>query len=95
MPAEPDGDKLEAELYAEAFERCFNNLPPEDRNLLMTYYGVPEESRLVARKVVAEQLNVRWGALRVRIHRIKDKLAKCVKSELARLREDYSGPLPM
>jgi len=93
LAAGPDSDELEAELRAEALDRCLSKLTKEHRRLLINYYREQKESKITRRKAMAKTLDLRGNTLRVRVHRIRAKLEGCVRSELAHLRGDYAGPL--
>lgn len=88
LAAGPDEDALEAELRAAALDRCLSKLTVEHRSLIMNYYREQRQSKIDRRKAIANKLDLRRGALRARVFRIRAKLEQCVRSELARLRKD-------
>jgi DNA-binding winged helix-turn-helix (wHTH) protein/DNA-directed RNA polymerase specialized sigma24 family protein len=61
----------------ECLEKCLLNLSVEDRTLLLKYYE-SKESKIGSRKQLAVQLGIAPNALRLRVHRIRSKLGKCV-----------------
>lgn len=78
----------ENEHYLEALNRCINKLSEADQNLILTYYQWRGQARIDNRKKLATELNLPPVFLRMRVHRIRLRLKKCIKEELARLYED-------
>ena len=54
------------------------NLPAENREMIVEYYQEEKRAKIDKRKVLAEQFGVPLNALRIRAHRIRAKLEDCV-----------------
>lgn len=72
--------KLERQL--ECLETCLEQLPPETRKLVVSYYD--EGAAIEHRHLLAQSLGVTSEALRVRVHRIRRTLEQCVSDCLSR-----------
>lgn len=75
--AERIDDQLASERRLECLDRCMGRLSPEDRELLKSYYLI-EEKHIQNRRILAEQLGTTLPHLRVRMHRIKERIRACV-----------------
>jgi RNA polymerase sigma factor (sigma-70 family) len=66
-------------------EVCLNQLPPADKELLLRFYREETEAKakIDGRKSLAEELGLSDNALRLRLFRLREKLAACVKKCLA------------
>lgn len=62
----------------ECFELCLEGLPPENRALILDYYRAEKSSKIKLRKQLAEKLGTPINALRIRAHRIRLQLERCV-----------------
>ncbi len=60
------------------FDRCLDSLPPESRNLIMTYYEEERRAKIELRQELAERLQIPLNALRIRAHRIRVNLERCI-----------------
>lgn len=70
-----DTGVAEKEKQFKAMYDCINQLSKENRSIiLLDLEEVPQAE-------ISEIIGVSYEALRTRIHRIKDKLSKCVKNE--------------
>lgn len=72
-----DSERLEIEAWC--LEECMARLSPENRNLLLRYYGADGRARIEQRKLLAEELGIAPNALRIRAYRIRAELEKCLK----------------
>ncbi|HEV7680652.1 MAG TPA: hypothetical protein VGO68_00900 [Pyrinomonadaceae bacterium] len=68
----------EREREFECFDACMGQLPEENAQLLMRYYEGEKQSKIKNRKLLAEGLGITLDALRIRAHRIRRELRKCV-----------------
>ena len=59
-------------------EKCVAALPPETRGLILAYYEGEEGVKIKNRKRLAEVFEISLSRLRLRIHRIREKLETCV-----------------
>lgn len=67
-----------SELRSECLEKCLESLPAESRKLVISYYEGEEREKIKNRNLMAEQMGVSLNSLRIRLHRIREKLEKCV-----------------
>lgn len=82
--AQPYADALrqqEAELEQLQIDRrldwlaaCLGQLPAESRELILDYYRGERSERIRHRKQMAERLGIPQNALRIRVHRIRERL---------------------
>jgi DNA-directed RNA polymerase specialized sigma24 family protein len=80
-PTPPDEDPRR-----ECLERCLRELSAENLQLIVQYYQQNEQSRIEARRNLAEQLAIPPNALRIRAHRIRARLQSCVEDCVRRQR---------
>jgi DNA-directed RNA polymerase specialized sigma24 family protein len=67
------------ELRHQCLEKCLATLVKPNREFILRYYQGDESERIDGRKKLAESLGVAIEALRMRAHRIKSLLQKCVR----------------
>ena len=60
-------------------EKCVEELTPVNRELIELYYRKDKQEKIEARKELGQRLKLTENALRVRAHRIRATLEKCVK----------------
>jgi RNA polymerase sigma factor (sigma-70 family) len=82
----PSIDKL---IQEEAYDReitalreCLEELPERERKLLFEYYSFTTNAKFGDRKKLADKLNLNVNALRVKIHRIRTHLARCIRNKI-------------
>jgi RNA polymerase sigma factor (sigma-70 family) len=71
-------DRARRERKLECLEACAEELPPETRKLIISYYEGEESVKIRNRKRIAEDLGIELNNLRIRVHRIRERLEKCV-----------------
>lgn len=76
--------KRESERRLQCLESCTEKLPPETRQLIISYYEEEEGAKISNRRRLAEALGLPINALRIRVHRIRAKLEKCLTDCLSR-----------
>ncbi len=76
--------KQEAERRLACLELCVEKLPPETRQLVISYYEDEKGTKIGNRRRLAEAMGVPMNALRIRVHRIRAKLENCVTECLSR-----------
>lgn len=59
-------------------DACLDALPPETRALVIDYHQGEKGARIENRARLAARLGVTAGALRIRLHRIRDSLEQCL-----------------
>lgn len=62
----------------DCFRACLHELPLDQRRLIVDYYCEDERSRIEQRKVLAAALQIPLNALRIRAHRLRSQLDKCI-----------------
>lgn len=62
----------------ECLERCLEQLPPNNRDLVLRYYQQEKKAKIEHRKSLATELGIAVNALRIRAHRIRLVLQQCV-----------------
>ena len=74
----------------ECMEACFAALPPETRRMMVDYCTVDKASKRRAREALAERLGMSVNSLRIRVHRLREQLERCVTNCLNRQDETKS-----
>lgn len=84
IPAEPliVDDQKDARLGC--LDHCLDKLPVESRTLILGYHHDERRAKIDRRKQLADGLGIPLNALRIRAHRIRIGLEKCVKDCLVR-----------
>lgn len=75
--AAPMPEAIEDERQA-CFEHCLQELPPENRQLILQYYQDDRRTKINNRLALTEHLGIPLNALRSRVQRIRDRLEQCV-----------------
>lgn len=60
------------------FDRCLGKLSAADRKNLLRYYDDAGARTIEARRKLADELGISTNVLRVRMHRLRDRLEQCV-----------------
>jgi DNA-directed RNA polymerase specialized sigma24 family protein len=68
-----------AEARLECLDGCLAELPAETRELLLRYYRGEAGAKIEERRMLAMQLGVSPGTLRIRLHRLRLRLEGCVR----------------
>ena len=58
--------------------KCLNTLEPEDRELVLAYYQKDGQAKIRLRRQLAQARGIDVNALRVKMHRVRGWLAKCI-----------------
>lgn len=66
------------DLRLECFRKCLEKLDPASRELIVNYYGEEKRDKVGYRREIAERLTVSLNTLRIRTHRIRARLERCV-----------------
>jgi DNA-directed RNA polymerase specialized sigma24 family protein len=77
-PSESEMPGLESDVGQGCLERCLRCLPPQDKDIVLTYYQEEGLAKIRHRAMVARQLKISSNALRLKIHRITLRLRECV-----------------
>lgn len=77
LPDLPAKSEKDTEQRHECLELCIDKLSPVNRKLIMSYYGEAQANEDQRRKLAA-RMELEPNALWVRVHRIREKLRRCV-----------------
>jgi DNA-directed RNA polymerase specialized sigma24 family protein len=96
-PAPPPAiprDDVEEE-YA-CLEQCMRTFPPDQKRVLIEYYQGEKRAKINNRKRLAREMGIALNALRIRAHRLRAGLQRCVEECLGRAGkgETYRSPDP-
>ena len=69
---------MEKEVMSACLRECLQKSRPEERELLLRYYGEGEKGQLKERLEMAASLGCSINALRLQVHRLKEKLRVCI-----------------
>lgn len=69
----------EHHLRRNCLNKCLVKLSDDDRSIVVQYYASEERTNIGKRQQLAEQLRLTANTLRVRAHRIRQRLQKCVQ----------------
>jgi DNA-directed RNA polymerase specialized sigma24 family protein len=62
------------------FDRCFDSLSPENRQLILDYYQEERGAKIQLRQQLADRMHIQLNALRIRAHRIRMSLEACISA---------------
>lgn len=62
----------------ECLHKCLSELPVQQRDLVMDYYVNEKREKIDSRQQLASELGISLNGLRIRAHRIRLSLEKCV-----------------
>lgn len=82
-PIEPRDQHIELEAQLACLDACAERLLPETRKMILSYYEGKERARIENRRRLAEGLGVPMNSLRIRVHRVREKLEGCLVDCLA------------
>ena len=71
---EPDDERMKV------LQECLERLAPDHRALILDYHEGERRERIENRREIAERLGIPLNALRIRVHRIRTKLERCVET---------------
>jgi DNA-directed RNA polymerase specialized sigma24 family protein len=71
-----------AELLDECLSHCLRELEPDEAQLVLDYYRGNKREKIDNRKGLAQGGDVAPNTLRVRVHRIRARLERCIKRRL-------------
>lgn len=81
-PVAPGTGDEENDDRAAALQECLERLKPEMRELILEYYEGTGRERIESRQAMAARLGVPMNAIRIRAHRIRMRLERCVWKRL-------------
>lgn len=68
----------ELEINLACLDRCLAELPSRSREIAIDYYQYDKKAKIDHRATLALRLGIAAGTLRLRAHRIRESLEKCV-----------------
>lgn len=80
----PQGLRQEAPEYVEpemrvlCLDQCLESLSSDNRRLILDYYQEERRAKIELRQEIADRLQIPLNALRIRAHRIRLNLEKCI-----------------
>src|SRR6185503_84361 len=75
-PPVPDLDDYEEEYVG--LESCIGHLPARSRDLVLQYYEHEQQDKISQHQRLADRLGIGLNALRIRAHRARQVLRKCI-----------------
>lgn len=79
-----DTEDADAAARFECLDMCLEALPTDQRELVLAYFAEEKGAKIDNRKQMAARLGIEINALRIRVHRIRTKLERCVKACVSR-----------
>jgi DNA-directed RNA polymerase specialized sigma24 family protein len=76
--------KEDDDLWLISLRECLNNLPEEDRELIIEYYQEDKQAKIDSRKALAARLGISTNTLFSRAKRIRDRLERSVTNSIER-----------
>lgn len=76
---QPNDDDDDRETPMRCLERCLDTLAAAQRALVVGFYRGEGGAKIAARKRFAARLGITVNALRIRAHRLRGRLAACVR----------------
>lgn len=73
-------------------EACLGSLHDNERRILLVYHKGEGQTRIRGRKALAEELGVQPNALRIRVHRLRQRMETCVKNRRADVTDPADSP---
>jgi len=78
VDAESEFEDTEYERRQRCFDQCLSKLTAENRKLILGYYREEGRAKIDLRKQLAAGLRIPLNALRIRAHRIRTYLERCI-----------------
>ena len=69
---------VEPEPRVICFDQCLDSLTAEHRKLIVGYYQEERRAKIELRQELADSLQIPLNALRIRAHRIRQRLEQCI-----------------
>src|SRR5262245_3587280 len=84
VPGTTDGNATE-QIHL-CLDRCLDRLAPHARQLIEQYYAEEKQAKISLRRLIARQMGVSAGNLRLRALRIRARLQECINQCLSEAR---------
>jgi DNA-directed RNA polymerase specialized sigma24 family protein len=75
-----ESEPANEECHIECLRSCLQNLPTDNRELIIEYYQGEKASKIANRKKLSERLRVPINTLRMRALRLREKLQDCLEN---------------
>ena len=92
LPEPPTKPTNKSDEY-ECLLRCLQFMAPEKRELILDYHVYQGHDKIEQHEIMAGELGISKGALRLRAHHIRSELEKCVLNCMQKLRTK-TKPVP-
>ncbi len=79
----PAAEPSEMEHRYSCLDLCMRRLSEEQRDLVLRYFSEEKRAKIEARKRLAEELGIPVNALRIRVHKIRVSLERCIQECLS------------
>lgn len=79
-------EQEETNITTTCFNECLSNFPVEQKLLIIEYFSV-EMTKAEQRQSLADKLGININALRVKAHRLRQDLVKCVENCVKKARK--------
>lgn len=84
LPApDPEPEDASATMREECLNSCLQKLSGEKRELILDYYAKDKQAKIDYRNELARKMGTSVETLRVRVHRLRGTLEKCIEKCLA------------
>jgi len=80
QPPAPEPTEEDDTKAYDCLDACMSQLPAKNRDLVLRYYQEEKRAKIDCRKQLARELGIGITALRIRAHRIRIQLQKCVEA---------------
>lgn len=71
-------EEIEPDARVLCLDQCLDSLTPDNRRLIVDYYQEERRAKINLRQQLADSLHIPLNALRIRAHRIRMSLEKCI-----------------
>ena len=90
LPSDPrnEVEQETAKMREDCLHSCLQKLSAEERELILAYYAKEKQAKIDHRIELAQQRGITVDALRVKTHRIRLKLEKCIERCLDRMTQN-------
>ncbi len=78
-PAVNESEADDAEDIQECLQSCLQKLSAENRQLIVAYYAKEKQAKIDHRSELAQQFGISVETLRVKVHRIRVSLHRCIE----------------
>lgn len=78
LPQPPQPDAEDDRAY-DCLDKCIQKLSSGNRDLVLKYYQEDKQAKIDHRKEIADEIGIAVNALRIRAHRIRGQLKKCIE----------------